>query len=403
VLGKAHDGRDHEDSTSGSGANHFQIVFSIAEANADGRDRMQASLDAQGRLTIRWDDAKSDSHGRGDDRHGRDDCGPDGGTVLGASGFVQPSADVYAYDADAVDIDGDTLTYSLVSGPSGASIDPATGLVKWTPPGAGEYRFVIRADDGHGGTAQQDFTVGVTRRERLLDVHGTDCNDQIEVSEDEGGIVRVTVNGATRFYSGLTGIRVLALGGNDQVRLSGLTASTLVEGGAGNDKIDGSAVVVAHLELRGDSGNDDLRGGAAADLLDGGAGNDVLRGDAGGDWIIGGLGKDVLFGDAGNDVLAGGEGDDVLFGGCGDDLLVRGPGCDRLDGGAGHDTIVGAAPAQPASMLDWDWTQAASGPTSGKHCHVDWHGKCGAWGLADSWQRKSGFAEFGDGRKRREG
>ncbi|MEP1075191.1 putative Ig domain-containing protein [Leptolyngbya sp. PL-A3] len=40
----------------------------------------------------------------------------------------------YVYDADAVDLDQDQLQYSLVSGPSGMTVDPSTGLVRWTPP-----------------------------------------------------------------------------------------------------------------------------------------------------------------------------------------------------------------------------------------------------------------------------
>jgi Ca2+-binding RTX toxin-like protein len=390
VLGNGHDrGHDSghgEDSTGWhSGRGQFQLVFSIAEANADGQDRMQASLDAQGRLTIRWDDGgnRGDDDGRGG-KHGRDDCA-DGEAVLRASGFAAPAGGgSYAYDADASDIDGDTLVYSLAEAPAGASIDAATGLVKWTPQAPGQYRFVVRVGDGHGGSAEQAYNVDVSRAERRLYVRGSDCNDQIELSEDEGGILRVTINGATRFYSALTAIRVDALGGNDQVRLQGLTASTLVQGGAGNDKIDGSSVRVAHLELRGGEGNDDLRGGAAADLLVGDAGNDVLRGGAGDDWIIGGLGRDVLFGDAGSDVLDGNPCEDRL-----------------VDEGASRPGAAGAPPP-PASMLDWSWADAASGPASGRDCRVDWNASCGSWGIAESWRRKGGFAEFGDTHGRRE-
>jgi Ca2+-binding RTX toxin-like protein len=369
-------------------------VFSIAEANADGRDRMQAAIGTDGRLSVTWHE---------DANQGKQDVT----TVLSAAGFVAPKGSgSYVYDADALDIDGDTLTYTLATAPAGATINAATGLISWTPQAPGDYRFVVRADDGHGGIAEQSYNVSVTRRDRLLDVRGTDCNDQIEVVEDEGGIVRVTVNGATRYYSGLTGIRVLALGGNDTVRLVGLTASTLVYGGEGNDNIDGTGVVVAHLELYGDAGNDDLRGGAANDFLSGGDGNDVLRGGAGNDWIIGGAGKDVLFGDDGNDVLSGGEGDDVLKGGAGDDWLVRGPGSDNLDGGAGSNHTLDYAaflagtvpglPPQPESIAGWDWNHAQKGPVSGGDCHVDWDGKCGSWGIADSWRRKCGFADFAD-------
>ncbi|MEL7521568.1 MAG: putative Ig domain-containing protein, partial [Cyanobacteria bacterium J06553_1] len=40
----------------------------------------------------------------------------------------------YTYDADAVDPDQDPLTYELVQGPDGLTVDPNTGLVEWTPP-----------------------------------------------------------------------------------------------------------------------------------------------------------------------------------------------------------------------------------------------------------------------------
>ncbi len=39
----------------------------------------------------------------------------------------------YSYDAEATDVDGDTLTYSLVAGPTGATIEPTTGKVSWHP------------------------------------------------------------------------------------------------------------------------------------------------------------------------------------------------------------------------------------------------------------------------------
>ncbi len=45
---------------------------------------------------------------------------------------------------------GQTLTYSLLSGPSGATIDPATGLVLWTPTSAhphGMYTFLVGVTD----------------------------------------------------------------------------------------------------------------------------------------------------------------------------------------------------------------------------------------------------------------
>ena len=39
----------------------------------------------------------------------------------------------YAYDVDATDADGDTLTYSLTTGPTGMTINASSGLINWTP------------------------------------------------------------------------------------------------------------------------------------------------------------------------------------------------------------------------------------------------------------------------------
>ncbi|MEM7707456.1 MAG: Ig-like domain-containing protein, partial [Pseudomonadota bacterium] len=69
----------------------------------------------------------------------------------------------YAYDVDASDADGDSLTYSLVIAPQGMSIDSATGLISWVPLsdtlGAVDVR--VRASDPQGAFAEQDYVVTV--------------------------------------------------------------------------------------------------------------------------------------------------------------------------------------------------------------------------------------------------
>ena len=70
----------------------------------------------------------------------------------------------YDYDSDAIDPDGDTLTYSLLLGPETISIDPSTGRLTWLPALAdlGAHTIVIRAEDGRGGTAEQRYLLSVT-------------------------------------------------------------------------------------------------------------------------------------------------------------------------------------------------------------------------------------------------
>src|SRR5262245_28737655 len=69
----------------------------------------------------------------------------------------------YVYQATAVDADHDTLTYSLVTGPDGMTVDRLTGKVTWSPQSSdlGNQAVLLQVDDGHGGTARQQYTVSV--------------------------------------------------------------------------------------------------------------------------------------------------------------------------------------------------------------------------------------------------
>jgi hypothetical protein len=90
--------------------------------------------------------------------------------VLGAIGDKSVAEEVLlSFTAAATDADLPTnsLTYSLVSAPAGAAIDPATGAFTWTPTeaqGAGEYTFTVKVCDN--GTPslcdEEEITVTVT-------------------------------------------------------------------------------------------------------------------------------------------------------------------------------------------------------------------------------------------------
>lgn len=70
---------------------------------------------------------------------------------------------LYSYAIAAQDRDHDTLAYSLVTAPQGMSIDPATGLVQWSPTAAqtGLHDVAILVDDGRGGHTLQTYRVAV--------------------------------------------------------------------------------------------------------------------------------------------------------------------------------------------------------------------------------------------------
>ena len=69
----------------------------------------------------------------------------------------------YGYDAAAHDPDGAVLTWVLLSGPAGATIDSTTGELQWLPTSASkaEQPVTLRVYDTRGGYATQSFTIDV--------------------------------------------------------------------------------------------------------------------------------------------------------------------------------------------------------------------------------------------------
>lgn len=69
----------------------------------------------------------------------------------------------YDYAVQAKDVDGDSISYGLETGPPGMTIDKATGQVNWTiiPGAAGTHRVKIVAEDGQGGVAWQEFELSI--------------------------------------------------------------------------------------------------------------------------------------------------------------------------------------------------------------------------------------------------
>ncbi|MDP2944944.1 MAG: putative Ig domain-containing protein, partial [Atribacterota bacterium] len=68
----------------------------------------------------------------------------------------------YTYDVEATDPNGDTLTYSLTTGPDGMTINSNTGVINWTPTEEqiGENEVEIEVSDQYRSTTQS-FTITV--------------------------------------------------------------------------------------------------------------------------------------------------------------------------------------------------------------------------------------------------
>jgi len=67
---------------------------------------------------------------------------------------------VFTFDASVNFTDDDTLTYSL-SGLTGATIDPTTGVITWTPGTVGVYQGTVTATDQASQSASADLPVSV--------------------------------------------------------------------------------------------------------------------------------------------------------------------------------------------------------------------------------------------------
>jgi hypothetical protein len=76
---------------------------------------------------------------------------------------------IYTYDVNATDPDGDVLTYSLVIAPAGMTINATTGLISWTPTAgqAGPNNVTVRATDPGALFAEQSFTIAVTQPDTI--------------------------------------------------------------------------------------------------------------------------------------------------------------------------------------------------------------------------------------------
>ena len=68
----------------------------------------------------------------------------------------------YTYDVNATDPNGDTLTYSLTTSPTGMTINSATGVISWTPTESqiGDNEVVVEVSDGSKSDTQS-FTITV--------------------------------------------------------------------------------------------------------------------------------------------------------------------------------------------------------------------------------------------------
>ncbi len=83
--------------------------------------------------------------------------------ITSAPGTAADVGGNYVYNVIAVDPDvGDILTYALQLSPETMVINPATGVINWTPDASGQYDVDVLVTDSTGLTARQIYLLTVT-------------------------------------------------------------------------------------------------------------------------------------------------------------------------------------------------------------------------------------------------
>jgi Ca2+-binding RTX toxin-like protein len=172
---------------------------------------------------------------------------------------------------------------------------------------------------GNGGAGDDLFLIG---EGFPLSLDGGDGTDTLEISLSPVSISlppwffpSIVVNPPSLNLSGVVNFEVIKIEAEFEfidARISWLPAPiktivtlgddtaaagstlTLVSTNSTGIIIDGSADTDAHLNFRGDAGNDDFRGGGGDDNLSGDLGNDTLCGGGGNDYLDGGAGFDTV-------------------------------------------------------------------------------------------------------------
>ncbi len=110
---------------------------------------------------------------------------PNNPPVITSSAPTSATEDVqYTYNPTATDADANTLTWSLSNAPAGMTINAGTGAIAWTPAEGviTSGAVTLTVNDGNGGTANQTFTVTVTRVNDPPVISGTPATSVNEAS-----------------------------------------------------------------------------------------------------------------------------------------------------------------------------------------------------------------------------
>jgi len=248
----------------------------------------------------------------------------------------------------ADDLEGDTVTYSLVDNAGGRfQIDASTGAVTVLDGSLIDYEaqnywaINVRASDGTRYTDQQFY---IMVNDQVVEVwNGTAGADTYTVSSGgdwllnggAGADTLVGIGGNDILIGGDGNDSLIGLGGNDTFQFSGSTGGLdNIFGGDGYDTVQATAAntvigVNSLLDVEAFSANGfsnvSLQFGASNDMFDASTAGffdiPIIRAGAGDDSITGTIGNETILGEDGADTIEGGYGADTLNGGTGIDTL----------------------------------------------------------------------------------
>ena len=187
---------------------------------------------------------------------------------------------------------------------------------------------------------------------------GSDGSSQVYLNSDgDGDTIAVSCDGGQVSFEGNALLACAA------------TVGIFVNGGAGNDAIDLSALqgadfpVLRQVVLEGGPDTDTIMGSFAGDIVTADE-QDVVQGLGGNDFVSGG---NSVFGGDGDDTMS--EPSGLVDGGAGDDRIVNPAGMGPFDGGTGEDTLevdfATGVDALDAAFLVTDTTVRLEAPDAG--------------------------------------
>jgi len=104
---------------------------------------------------------------------------------------------LYTYNVEATDTDGDTLTYTLTSSPTGMAINSSSGVISWTPNTVGDYDVTLKVSDGESFDTQS-FIITIS----LTEIIALSPPNNVSASDGYTDKVRITwdtVSGASHY------------------------------------------------------------------------------------------------------------------------------------------------------------------------------------------------------------